>query len=72
MIDKAQQTITTLSGQVVELQHVLANKQTRGAFGQGRMEAIVRDGAADERLRLPGDAHQRHSAGLRHPLPAGT
>ena len=44
VIDKAQQTITTLSGQVVELQHVLANKQTRGAFGQARMEAIVRDG----------------------------
>ena len=44
IIDKAQQTITTLSGQVVELQHVLANKQTRGAFGQGRMEAIVKDG----------------------------
>jgi len=44
IIDKAQQTITTLSGQVVELQHILANKQTRGAFGQARMEAIVRDG----------------------------
>ncbi len=44
VIDKAQQTITALSGQVVELQHVLANKQTRGAFGQGRMEAIIRDG----------------------------
>jgi DNA recombination protein RmuC len=44
VIDKAQQTITTLSGQVVELQHILANKQTRGAFGQARMEAIVRDG----------------------------
>ena len=44
IIDKAQQTITTLSGQVVELQHVLSNKQTRGAFGQGRMEAIVKDG----------------------------
>jgi DNA recombination protein RmuC len=44
VIDKAQQTIATLSGQVVELQQVLANKQTRGAFGQGRMEQIVRDG----------------------------
>jgi DNA recombination protein RmuC len=44
IIDKAQQTITALSGQVVELQHILANKQTRGAFGQGRMEAIIRDG----------------------------
>lgn len=51
VIDKAQQTITTLSGQVVELQQVLANKQTRGAFGQGRMEAIVRDG-------LPMNAYQ--------------
>ena len=44
VIDKAQQNITALSGQVVELQQVLANKQTRGAFGQGRMEQIVRDG----------------------------
>src|SRR5438874_1140856 len=43
VIDKAQETITTLSTQVVELQHVLANKQTRGAFGQARMEAIIRD-----------------------------
>jgi DNA recombination protein RmuC len=32
-----------LSSQVVELQHILANKQTRGAFGQARMEAIIRD-----------------------------
>ncbi len=43
VIDKAQQTITALSTQVVELQNILANKQTRGAFGQARMEAIVRD-----------------------------
>jgi DNA recombination protein RmuC len=44
IIDTAQKNITALSGQVVELQHVLANKQTRGALGQGRMEAIVKDG----------------------------
>ncbi len=44
VIDKAQQNITSLSSQVVELQHILANKQTRGAFGQARMETIVRDG----------------------------
>lgn len=43
VIDRAQQTITDLSGQVVELQAILANKQTRGAFGQGRMEAIIQD-----------------------------
>jgi DNA recombination protein RmuC len=44
VIDKAQQNITTLSTQVVELQKVLANKQTRGAFGEARMQAIVQDG----------------------------
>jgi len=44
VIDTAQQNITALSGQVVELQQILANKQTRGAFGQARMEAIVQDG----------------------------
>jgi DNA recombination protein RmuC len=44
VIDRAQKNITDLSGQMVELQRVLGNKQTRGAFGQARMEAIVRDG----------------------------
>ncbi len=44
VIDRAQKNITELSGQMVELQRVLGNKQTRGAFGQARMEAIVRDG----------------------------
>lgn len=43
LIDKAQGNITELSGRVVELQQILANKQTRGTFGQGRMEAIVED-----------------------------
>jgi DNA recombination protein RmuC len=46
VIDQAQQNITTLSGQVVQLQQILSNKQTRGAFGQGRMEAIIQDGLA--------------------------
>jgi len=44
VIDKAQQNITQLSTQVVELQKVLSNKQTRGAFGEGRMQAIIQDG----------------------------
>jgi len=44
VIDSAQRNITALTGQVVELQTILSNKQTRGAFGQGRMEAIVADG----------------------------
>ncbi len=43
VIDQAQQKLTDLTGQVLGLKDILANKQTRGAFGQGRMEAIVRD-----------------------------
>ncbi len=44
VIDTAQKNITELSGRVVSLQDILANKQARGAFGQIRMEAIVEDG----------------------------
>jgi DNA recombination protein RmuC len=44
VIDNAQKNLTDLSTQVTSLREVLANKQARGAFGQGRMEAIVRDG----------------------------
>jgi len=44
VIDSAQKNITDLASQVSSLQGVLANKQSRGAFGQGRMEAIVQDG----------------------------
>jgi DNA recombination protein RmuC len=44
VIDTAQKNITELATQVTSLQSVLANKQSRGAFGQARMEAIVQDG----------------------------
>ena len=44
IIDTAQGNIQSLAGQVVQLQAILSNKQTRGAFGQARMEAIVADG----------------------------
>lgn len=44
VIDNAQNNITGLSKQVVELQNILANKQTRGAFGEARMQMIVQDG----------------------------
>jgi DNA recombination protein RmuC len=50
VIDGAQKNITDLASQVTSLREVLANKQSRGAFGQGRMEAIVQDG-------LPKDAY---------------
>jgi DNA recombination protein RmuC len=44
VIDAAQQNLTNLTGEIVGLKDILSNKQTRGAYGQGRMEAIVRDG----------------------------
>lgn len=43
VIDEAQKNITALSGQVVSLQEILSDKQSRGAFGQERMEAIIAD-----------------------------
>ena len=50
VIDAAQARLTGLTQEVVSLKDILSNKQARGAFGQGRMEAIVRDG-------LPADAY---------------
>jgi len=51
VIDTAQGNIQSLAGQVVQLQAILSNKQTRGALGQSRMEAIIAD-------RLPHDAYE--------------
>jgi DNA recombination protein RmuC len=50
VVDAAQARIAELSSHMITLKDVLANKQARGAFGQGRMEAIVADG-------LPKDAY---------------
>jgi DNA recombination protein RmuC len=47
VIDEAQKNISalsgTLSGQVVSLQEIFSNKQSRGLFGQTQMEAIIAD-----------------------------
>jgi DNA recombination protein RmuC len=43
VIDTAQKNITELATQVSSLHGVLANKQSRGAFGQGQLEAIIAD-----------------------------
>ena len=43
IIDQAQKNITSLSGQMVSLQEILSDKQSRGAFGQERMETIIAD-----------------------------
>ncbi len=44
VIDAAQRNITSLSTEMIGLKDILNNKQSRGAFGQGRMEAIIKDG----------------------------
>ena len=49
-IDKAQDTIQKLSGDVLSLQDILANKQTRGAFGEIQLQEIVSKA-------LPSDAY---------------
>ena len=72
VIDAAQARLTEMTREVVTLKDILSNKQARGAFGQGRMEAIVRDGLPagaydfqftlsnrarpDCVIRLPGDS----------------
>ena len=40
-IDRAQDNITKLSGDVLSLQDILSNKQTRGAFGEIQLHDIV-------------------------------
>jgi len=54
VIDAAQNRMAAMTQEVVGLKDILANKQSRGAFGQGRMEAIVRDG-------LPSSAYEFQS-----------
>jgi DNA recombination protein RmuC len=72
VIDAAQKNLSDLTGEIVELKDVLSNKQSRGAFGQGMMEAIIKDGLPsgfyefqttlsnnkrpDCLVRLPGDS----------------
>jgi DNA recombination protein RmuC len=43
LIDVAQKTITSLSSDVVSLQEVLADKRSRGAFGEVQLAGLVRN-----------------------------
>ncbi|WP_127113907.1 DNA recombination protein RmuC [Shimia sediminis] len=58
-IDKAQENITKLSGDVLSLQDILSNKQTRGAFGEIQLNDIV------------GKALPKDSYALQHTLSNG-
>lgn len=51
VIDEAQKNISELSGQMVGLQDILANKQARGAFGEIQLTNIVQNA-------LPPSAYQ--------------
>lgn len=43
LIDEAQRKITELSSNVVSLQEVLADKRSRGAFGEVQLSALIRN-----------------------------
>jgi DNA recombination protein RmuC len=43
VIDSAQKNIGELATQVTSLQQILSNKQSRGAFGQAQLEALIAD-----------------------------
>jgi len=43
LIDEAQKKITELSGNVMSLQEVLADKRSRGAFGEVQLNSLVRN-----------------------------
>jgi DNA recombination protein RmuC len=72
-IDEAQKKIETLTGSVVSLQDLLGNKQSRGAFGEVQLEALVRNalspGAFEFQHTLSNGA--RVDCVLRLPEPTG-
>lgn len=43
LIDEAQKKITELSGNVISLQEVLADKRSRGAFGEVQLSGLIRN-----------------------------
>ncbi|MEM6660261.1 MAG: DNA recombination protein RmuC [Pseudomonadota bacterium] len=51
-IDKAQDNITKLSGDVLSLQDILSNKQTRGAFGEIQLNDIVSKALPSDSFQL--------------------
>jgi DNA recombination protein RmuC len=72
-IDEAQKKIETLTGSVVSLQELLGNKQSRGAFGEVQLEALVRNvlpaAAFEMQHTLPNGA--RVDCALKLPDPTG-
>jgi DNA recombination protein RmuC len=60
LIDEAQKKITELSTNVVNLQEILADKRSRGAFGEVQLSALI------------GNVLPQESFAMQHPLSNGT
>jgi DNA recombination protein RmuC len=52
LIDEAQKRITALSGEVVGLQQILADKRSRGAFGEVQLASLVRNLMPESSFKL--------------------
>jgi len=52
LIDDAQKKITELSSNVVSLQEVLADKRSRGAFGEVQLTALIRNVVPEQHFSL--------------------
>ena len=74
LIDKAQEKIAELSGNVVSLQDVLADKRSRGAFGEVQLSALISNMMPDNSYSLQHtfDNGVRADCVLFLPEPTGT
>ncbi len=52
LIDAAQQKITELSGNIVNLQEILTDKRSRGAFGEVQLSALIRNVIPEQHFSL--------------------
>lgn len=71
LLDKANKTMGELAGQVTDLQMVLNDKQSRGAFGQGRMEAIIEDALPPTSFSFQGTLSNRSRPDCLIHMPTG-
>ncbi|MCP4196256.1 MAG: DNA recombination protein RmuC [Proteobacteria bacterium] len=74
LIDKAQERIAELSGNVVSLQEVLADKRSRGAFGEVQLSALVSNTMPENSytLQYTLENGMRVDCALFLPAPTGT
>ena len=74
LIDEAQKKITELSSNVVSLQEVLADKRSRGAFGEVQLNSLIANILPEESYKLqhvlPNDT--RADCAIFLPKPTGT